>query len=153
MNLPNRSIRTGVLAILVPAVGILGALQFGCSTIKSWGTSPTSMNSASDVPASEGTVKATAGDNGNTRLAIRVKHLAPAYKVQTDATVYVVWLQQPERPIQNIGALTLSVNLVGSLDTESPYRRFSISITPEPGPQGQQPTHPPVFTANVNRND
>ena len=27
MNLPNRSIRTGVLAILVPAVGILGALQ------------------------------------------------------------------------------------------------------------------------------
>jgi hypothetical protein len=153
MNLRNASIRPTVLAILVPAVAILGALQFGCSTVKSWGTSPTSMTSASDVPASEGTVKATAGDNGNTRLAIRVKHLAPAYKVQTDATVYVVWLQQPNQPLQNIGALTLSDSLVGSLDTESPYRRFTISITPEPGQQGQQPTHPPVFTADVNRHE
>jgi hypothetical protein len=153
MNVRNASIRPAALAILVPAVAILGALQFGCTTIKSWDTRPTAMSSAADVPASEGTVKATAGDNGNTRLAIRVKHLAPAYKVQTDATVYVVWLQQPDQPMQNIGALTLSDSLVGSLDTESPYRRFTISITPEPGQQGQQPTHPPVFTADVNRHD
>jgi hypothetical protein len=153
MHMQRNRIHSSVFAILVPAVGVLVALQFGCTTMRSWTTRPTAMTSANDVPASEGSVKATLGDNGNTRLSIRVKHLAPAFKVQQDATVYVVWLQQPDQPIQNIGALTLSSDLVGSLDTVTPFRRFGITITPEAGQQVLQPSHPPVFTTDVNRQD
>jgi hypothetical protein len=109
------------------------------------------MTSASDVPASEGTVKATLGANGNTNLYVRVKYLAPAFKVRPDATVYIVWLQRPGKVIQNIGALTLTDNLEGSLNTETPYRRFTITITPEPGRQVEQPTHEPVFKSVVTR--
>ena len=109
------------------------------------------MTSASDVPASEGTVKATLGANGNTNLYVRVKHLAPAFKVRPDATVYIVWLQRPGEAMQNIGALTLTDNLEGNLNTETPYRRFTITITPEPNRQVEQPTHEPVFKSEVTR--
>ena len=151
MSSRNFTIPPVIYSVVFPMVVGLVGMQFGCSTIRSWETSPTSMTSASDVPEGEGTVKATLGDNGNTNLYVRVKHLAPAYKVHPDATVYIVWIQRPGEPIQNIGALTLTNNLEGSLNTETPYRRFSILITPEPNRQVEQPTHEPVFKSEVNR--
>jgi len=107
------------------------------------------MVSAPGVPASQGTVEATIGDKGNTNISIRVKHLAPPSKMAPDATVYVVWLQPPDAEKQNIGALVLNENLEGSLDTVSAHTRFQISVTPEPSGSGSQPTHDPVFTAEV----
>jgi len=151
MESQNFTIRHSIHSVVVPAVVALVGLQFGCDTVRSWETRPTSMTSASDVPASEGTVKATLGANGNTNLYIRVKHLAPAFKVRPGATVYIVWLQRPGEAIQNIGALTLTDNLEGSLNTETPYRRFTITITPEPSRQVEQPTHEPVFKSEVTR--
>jgi FlaG/FlaF family flagellin (archaellin) len=143
--------RRVLLGFAVPvAAGLLG-MQFGCATARSWTTRSTPMNSAAEVPAGQGTVKATLGNNGNTNLAIRVKHLAPAFKVQADATVYVVWLQQTGQNPQNIGALALNSDLEGSLDTVTPFRKFTITVTPEPGRQVEQATHPPVFTSEVNR--
>jgi len=109
------------------------------------------MVSAAGVPASEGTVKASGGENGNTNLAIHVKHLAPPSKVAPDATVYVVWLLPRNAEIQNIGALTLNDNLEGSLVTVTPHRRFRVTVTPEAGGRGAQPTHEPVFTSEVER--
>ena len=151
MGSQNFIIRPIIYSIVFQAVAGLVGMQFGCDTVRSWETRPTSMTSASDVPASEGTVKATVGANGNTNLYVRVKHLAPAYKVYPEATVYIVWLQRPGEPIQKIGALTLSDNLEGSLNTETPYRRFTLIITPEPGRQVEQPTHEPVFKSEVVR--
>jgi len=147
----NFTIRPIIHSVVFPAVIGLVGMQFGCDTVRSWETRPTSMTSASDVPASEGTVKATLGANGNTNLYVRVKHLAPAFKVRPDATVYIVWLQRPGEAIQNIGALTLTDNLEGNLNTETPYRRFTITITPEPNRQVEQPTHEPVFKSEVTR--
>ncbi len=147
----NPTLSPIIYLIAFPMVIGLVGMQSGCNSVRSWEATPTSMTSASDVPASEGTVKATQGDNGNTNLYIRVKRLAPAYKVRQDATVYIVWLQRPGETIQNIGALTLTDSLEGKLDTVTPYRRFSIQITPEPNRQVEQPTHEPVFKSEVNR--
>jgi FlaG/FlaF family flagellin (archaellin) len=141
------------MGLAVPVAAALLGMQFGCATMRSWTTRSTPMNSASEVPASEGTVKATIGNNGNTNLAIRVKHLAPAARLQADATVYIVWLQQAGQSPQNLGALTLNKDLEGSLDTVTPFRKFTVTVTPEPGRQMEQPTHPPVFTSEVNRTD
>lgn len=139
--------------LIVPALAALATLQLGCEKMKFWQKSPQPMASGAEVPASEGTVRATKGDNNNTNLAIRVKHLAPAQKVEADSTVYVVWLQQPDQPRQNIGGLVLNKNLEGSLDTVTPYRRFSIMVTPEVNAMVEQPSHKSVFTAQVDRKD
>ena len=140
---PRSSIVRGfVLAVSLPAIVALGATQLGCG-------SPQEMRSASGVPASQGTVSATAGDNGNTNLSIRVKHLAPPEQISSEATVYVVWIQPRDFPRQNVGALTLSDNLEGSLDTVTPHRRFMVSVTPESIGTAGRPTNAPVFTADV----
>jgi hypothetical protein len=109
------------------------------------------MQSGYGVPASEGTVKATKGDNGNTNLAVRVKHLAQPAQVASDATVYVVWVQPRNAATQNVGALTLNDNLEGSLDTVTPHSQFLLSVTPELNGQVAQPSHQPVFTVEVDR--
>jgi hypothetical protein len=114
---------------------------------------PTAMVSSAESPASEGTVSATAGDNGNTNVAIRVKHLAPPSKMQADATVYVVWIQPRNARAQSVGALVLNSNLEGQLDTVTPHRRFAVMVTPEPSGQVTEPTHDPVFTSDVDRLD
>jgi len=151
MNTQKSAIRPILLLAMVPALAALLGTQLACEKIMFWKKGPQPMESASSVPASEGTVKATLGDNGNTNLSIRVKHLAPPFKVQPDATVYVVWIQQPDQPRQNIGALTLNKDLEGRLDTVTPFRRFSVMVTPEPGGQVDQPSHEAVFTASVDR--
>lgn len=138
-----------VLLAAIPTVAAMLGMQSGCNKIRSWTAKPEAMHSAPGVPASQGTVKATLGDNGNTNVALRVKHLAPPSKIAPEATVYVVWIQPLDGTKQNVGALTLNDDLEGSLDTLTPHKRFQISVTPEPSGLVAQPTHDPVFTYEV----
>jgi hypothetical protein len=117
-----------------------------------WRSKPQEMHSTEGGLASEGTVRISDGDNGNTKVSIRVKHLAPPSKVAVDSTVYVVWIQPREGDRQNVGALTLNKDLEGSLETLTPHRRFMVSVTPEPNGQVTEPSHEPVFTYNVESN-
>jgi hypothetical protein len=134
------------------AVAVLAGTTLGCGMFGS-GKSEQTMTSSSDSPAAQGTVRATAGDNGNTALRVRVKHLAPPSKMVSDATVYVVWIQPGDAAIQNVGAMTLDDDLEGRLDTVTPHSRFTVTVTPEPGARGSQPTNEPVFTSDVERKD
>jgi hypothetical protein len=121
--------------------------MLGCAT------APQSMRSGAGVPASEGTVSATAGDNGNTNVTIRVKHLAPPSKLAPDATIYVVWIQPQNGDVQNAGGMALNDNLEGSLAAVTPHRQFLLIVTPEVNGQVAQPTNEPVFTAEVARSN
>jgi hypothetical protein len=142
----NTTIQRGlVLAVCLAALASLGP---SCTK-----PAPKPMVSSEGVPASEGTVDATAGANGNTNVAIRVKHLAPPSKVQADATVYVVWIQPHNAEAQSVGALVVNSNLEGRLDTVTPHRRFAVMVTPEPSGQVSRPTHDPVFTSDIDRVD
>ena len=102
-----------------------------------------------DNRAGEGTVDAKVGDNGNTDVEVRVKHLADASKVEADASVYVVWLKPRNAAIQNIGALEVDSDLVGQLNTTTPHRAFTLSVTPEPSARMSRPSHDAVFTSDV----
>jgi len=139
------------LAVL-PAVTALVGTQLGCQKMMFWRQKPQEMHSTSNVSASEGTVGVSDGANGNTKVSVRVKHLAPPSKLAADATVYVVWIQPREGDLQNVGALTLNKDLEGSLDTLTPHRRFKLSVTPEPSGQVGGPSHDPVFVYNVESN-
>lgn len=138
--------RTTFFLCILPAIAMAAVLHSGCKK-------PQTMTSAIGVPASQGTVKATTGENGNTKLVVHVKHLAQPSKIAADATVYVVWIQPRNAAIQNIGALALNADLEGKLETVTPHRRFILTVTPEPGGQEAQPTHEPVFTSEVDRPD
>jgi hypothetical protein len=148
MKILDSSIRPVLLLTAVTA--LLGA-QFACDN-PFWRPKAQQMHSAEGVLASEGTVRVSDGDNGNTKLSVRVKHLAPPSKVEADSTVYVVWIQPKEGDWQNVGALTLSEDLEGSLDTLTPHRRFKVSVTPEPNGQAAAPSHEAVFTYDVESN-
>lgn len=138
-------------AATAAAVAALAATYLACGMFGGEPEQP--MQSGSNTPAAEGTVEASAGANGNTALTVRVKHLAPPSKLESDATVYVVWIQAGDAPIQNVGAMTLNDDLEGRLDTVTPHVRFKVMVTPEPGAQGSEPTHEPVFTSDVERRD
>jgi hypothetical protein len=103
------------------------------------------------VPASQGTVQASEAANGNTAVDVRVKHLAPASKLASDATVYVVWFQPLNAKAQNVGALSLNEDLEGRLETLTPHHRFKLLVTPEPSGLVAVPSHDAVFTAEVDR--
>jgi hypothetical protein len=137
-------IRRAVLAVGLPTVAALAGMHLGC-------TKPQTMVSTEGVPAIQGTVKAAKDENGNTKVSIRVDHLDSPSKVASDSAVYVVWIQPRGASKQNLGALAWNDTLVGSLDTVTPHRRFLILVTPEPGARGEQPTHDPVFTSEVER--
>ena len=149
MRIQSSAIRP---VVLLTAIAALVGVQVGCQGMMFWRSKPQEMHSAEDVPASEGTVRVSDGDNGNTKVSIRVKHLAPPSKIAADSTVYVVWIQPREGDRQNVGALALNKDLEGSLDTLTPHRRFKLSVTPEPSGQVADPSHEPVFTYNVESN-
>lgn len=149
-----QSIRTVVSrvpfhVIVVASLGILPFTHAGCAA----NAPQQPMLSSSENTSGVGTVQVKAGDNGNTQVEVRVKHLSSPSKVAADATVYVVWIQPRNAEIQNVGALQVDDDLVGKLNTTSPHRVFTLSVTPEPGPRMATPTHTAVFTTEVNRTE
>jgi hypothetical protein len=105
--------------------------------------------SGSAAPAAEGTVRALPGPNGNTHIDVLVRHLAPPEKVFPAAKVYVVWVQAPGGPPQNVGALRLDDDLTGRLSTVTPLQAFTLVVTPEQSPVETVPQGPRVLTAQV----
>jgi hypothetical protein len=152
MNTPQFKVRPAVGLAVLPAIAVLVGLQFGCQKMMFWRDKPQEMHSSAEAPASEGTVRVSSGDNGNSRVTVRVKHLAAPSRMAADSTVYVVWIQPREGDRQNVGALTLNKDLEGTLETLTPHRRFKLSVTPEPSGQAASPSHEPVFTYEVESN-
>jgi hypothetical protein len=134
----------------VASVGLLFS-QTGCGLFG--GGSKEVMRPAAGNIAGEGTVEAKDGDNGNTEIEVRVKHLAAPAKVAADASVYVVWIRPGAGRIQNVGALEVDDELVGKLKTTTPHRAFKLTVTPEPSARMAEPTHEPVFTSDVSLED
>jgi hypothetical protein len=139
----DRPIRVMALASL----GLLAFSQAGCATPKQ------TMESSVANTSGEGTVEAKAGPNDNTQIEVRVKHLSPPARVASDASVYVVWIQPRNAEIRMWARSRSTRDLVGKLNTTTPHRTFTITVTPEPSARMAAPTHGAVFTAEVNRAD
>ncbi len=133
--------RTHLSMLLAAALGLAGC-----------GPAPIELISSPAVPAASGEITTSdEGGNGNLKLKIEVKHLAPPAKVERTATVYVVWVEREGGTPQNIGALRVSKELTGSLDTVTPFHRFNLVITAEEDPAAVFPKGPRVLFATVER--
>lgn len=129
---------------------ILAALAFvavaACAGEKKAALQPTPA-----VPAAEGELRSERTKQGNTKLDLEVKYLAPPNRVAPGAQVYIVWAQRYDKstPPQNIGALTVDKNRKGKLETLTPLDRFEVFVTPEPSPDVTEPTNDPVMRSHV----
>jgi hypothetical protein len=127
--------------LLAAALGLAGC-----------GPAPIELISSPAVPAASGEISTSdEGGNGNLRLKVEVKHLAPPEKVERNARIYVVWVEHDGATPQNVGALRVDKDLTGSLDTVTPLHRFNLVITAEEDPAAVLPKGPRVLFATVER--
>lgn len=127
-------------------LALAGAIGCGSST------QHIRLTSSTEIPAAQGTVEATATDNGNTALVVTVRHLAPPERVTPGATTYVVWVRDnAQGEAQNVGALKVDKDLNGSLKTTTPLRSFDLFITAEGTPTVTIPRGQELFRASVPR--
>ncbi len=151
--------RSNVDGKTIPAVAAVGAIALivfasGCGLFGGGGgAGKQTMTTSAESPAGEGTVEATKTENGNTKIEVRVKHLPAAAKLADDASVYVVWIRPKNGQAQNVGALEVDGELVGKLETTTPHKAFTLTVTPEPSARMAAPTHKPVFSSEVNRTE
>jgi hypothetical protein len=135
---------TASLLVAISAGALMNACASAPPTVR--------MVSSPDIPAAEGTVQATSGDNGNTALHVEVRHLAKPEKVSSEATTYVVWVRPGAggRP-QNLGALKVDGDLRGTLSTVTPMRSFDVFITAERSPTVSLPSARNLLSASIAR--
>jgi hypothetical protein len=114
------------------------------------------MQASPRIPSAEGAVSVENGDNGNYKVGVSVKHMAPPERVATGASSYVVWLRplagdQKAQPPMNVGALAVNKDLEGNLTTVTPYRQFDLFVTAEPVSNTTAPTGEQLLTTTVRR--
>jgi hypothetical protein len=136
----------GIITMATLSTFALGSAACGGSSQQALGPAP-------ENTSGEGTVQAKADTNGNTMVQVQVKRLSAPARVSSDATVYVVWIKAPTGDIQNVGALNLDSDYTGTLNTTSPHKAFTLTVTPEPSAAMNAPTHKVVFSADVKRTD
>ena len=131
---------------------VIGSVALGLALLGCMGQK-TEMRSAEAAPAAKASIEASEGGNGNTKLEVKVEHLAPPESVAQDASVYVVWAKPRtgEAMEQNLGALRVDTDRKGKLTTVTPLRSFDVLVTPEASPQATRPSHDPVLTGKVER--
>lgn len=136
--------RRGAWAVVV-ALTTLAACGGGAQQVR--------LTAAPIVPAASGTLEVRQGEHGNSRLKLKIEHLAPPDKVAPGATAYVVWVKPdvPNAEPQNIGILTVDSSLKAELQTLTPFKSFELTVTPEASPRATQPSNAPVFRSAVQR--
>lgn len=135
--------------IVVLAAGLGAGFVSGCAL---WGGAGPRMNASSVVPAAEGHAKFGKAANDNVSIDLTVKHLAEPEKLTPPAKNYVVWLRvKKDAAPQNIGALSVDNNLVGTLKTVTALHTFDIFVTAEASGQVQQPTGQPLLWTSYNK--
>ena len=107
------------------------------------------------APGARGEIKVTRGDNGNSRISIKVEHLALPQELSEGSKAYVVWVQNTDHvaPAQNVGELRVDSDLEGKLTTLTTLTAFDLTITPETSAQVAQPAGQPILSARIDHID
>ena len=136
------------MSVLSRFVGLLIAVPVlaGCA-----GPSTVRLTGNSDIPGAEGVVTTSTTNDGNTKLDINVKHLAPPEKVDPAASVFMVWVRGLESDSQPVsqGALIVNSDLNGQMETSTPLRAFELYITPESAQSVTVPAGKTLLSARI----
>ena len=107
------------------------------------------LTAASSVPGARGTVEIGTDKNGNTRVKVKVQHLASPESLTPPQNAYVVWFQQKGSSPESQGRLTVNKKLEGQFETTTPYKNFDLFITAEQDATTKSPGGTEVLRATV----
>lgn len=110
------------------------------------------LTAAALVPSATGELDVGKDKNGNTKIELKVKHLAQPGRLTPPKAGYVVWIQGSGAEATNEGQLTVNNDLNANLTTVTPLRNFAVFVTAEDDPRGAKaPAGPEVLRATVQR--
>jgi hypothetical protein len=103
------------------------------------------------TPAAEATARVTRDANDNTKLQLRVKHLALPQRLSPPKALYVVWAQTPQGRTMNLGRLIVKSNRTGAFTGVMPLDEFRLLITAEDVADAIAPSAKVVLSTRVIR--
>ncbi|HUX44046.1 MAG TPA: hypothetical protein VMV57_04775 [Terracidiphilus sp.] len=109
------------------------------------------MTASKNVPAASGLVKIQKDkDNGNTKLDIKVEHLANPSTLSPPANAYIVWIR-PNGSVDAIkqGAIRMDKNLNAELKVVTVAKDFDLFVTAEQSESTEQPSDFTVLETHV----
>src|SRR5260370_25408350 len=107
------------------------------------------MKAAPLGPSARGEVKVSRDRNNNTKVDLKVDHLAKPDRLAPPKTVYVVWIQSENKEPENKGQLTVGDDLKGQFKTSTSSHAFDIFVTAEDNAQATAPSGAEVLRASV----
>lgn len=111
------------------------------------------MTAGKGVPAASGIVKIQKDkDNGNTKVGIKVDHLANPTSLTPAANAYVVWIRPNGGAAIKQGALRVNKDLKGELKVVTVSKDFDVFITAEQSDSAAAPSDVEVLRAHVRPN-
>ncbi len=103
------------------------------------------------TPAAEATARVTRDTNENTKLQLRVKHLALPQRLSPPKALYVVWAQTLQGRTMNLGRLMVKSNRTGTFTGVLPLKEFRLLITAEDVADVITPSEKVVLSTRVIR--
>ena len=107
------------------------------------------MAAAPIVPGARGDIDVSKDKNGNTKLKMKIQHLANAESLTPPAAGYVIWLQERGGSPENQGQLKVGKNLEGNYESVTPLKNFNVFITAEQDLKAKIPSGPEVLKATI----
>ncbi len=109
------------------------------------------MRASSSVPAATGNIKVERDkDNGNTKLDIKVEHLASPSSLTPPANAYIVWVRPRGGPgAVKQGAIRVDKDLKGELKVVTVSRDFDVLITAEQSDDVSVPSEVKVLDTQI----
>lgn len=99
-------------------------------------------------PAADGKVKVRVDQNQNTLVELELEHIAPAEKLWPPKSVYVVWAEDTEGGIFQLGQLRVNRKRKASFKGTTALERFRLVITAEDEPWPEEPSQPHMLATD-----
>ena len=103
------------------------------------------------TPAAEASARFTRDANENTKLQLRVKHLALPQRLSQPKAFYIVWAQSPQGQSMKLGRLVVKSNKTGAFKSVIPLDVFRLLITAEDVVDALTPSEHVVLSTQVFR--
>jgi hypothetical protein len=124
-------------------------LTFGLLCTVAYAAKKYPMTAASIVPGARAEVEISKDKNSNTKLKMKVQHLANLENLTPRASAYVVWLRERAGSADNQGQLKMDKNLKATFETATPFKSFDVFVTAEQDVRATSPSGPEVLKATI----
>ena len=110
------------------------------------------LSNTGAAPAAQGKVATKTDRNGNTRIEVQVKHMAPPESLTPSRHSYVVWLAPRGQQAQVMGVLRINGDtLEGSVAGTTTEKVFDVVVTAEDNANPTSPMGTEILKGTVER--